>query len=172
VLILGNRQYFSTLTSELKESMSSILTVNREVYKALLDFQSRIPREFKPCWIQEPVMLTDALGRIMPIHIELVNSWEVFDTVLATRFMGLPGQRKIARKEVAFQDRYLTKDVERTQSFEACFLPGRRIDMSMVFKQINPCTSCPKCGLEADCTSGAVTQWCSIFELNPRGRHH
>ena len=139
--------------------MNSILTASQNSYKFLLDDQSRVPREFKPCWIQEPVILTDALGRIMPIHIELVNSWEVFDCVLAARFVNLPGEGKIARKEVAFQDRYLAKDVERCHSFESCFLPGRRIDMSMIFKQINPCKSCPKCGLEADCTSGAVTQW-------------
>jgi hypothetical protein len=67
------------------------MTAIYDSYKVLLDVQSRIPREFKPCWIQEPVMLTDALGRVAPIHIELVNSWEVFDSVLTARFINLPG---------------------------------------------------------------------------------
>jgi hypothetical protein len=139
--------------------MMSILTINYGSYKVLLDIQSQVPREFKPCWIQEPVILTDALGRIAPIHIELVNSWGVFDSVLAARFIGLPGQRKIERKEVAFQDRHLARDIERSQSYEAYFLPGRRIDMSMVFEQHNLSTSCPKCGLETASTAESAIRW-------------
>jgi hypothetical protein len=139
--------------------MNSILTASCTNYNVLLDIQSRIPREFKPCWIQDPVVFTDALGRIMPIHVELINSWEVFEKVLSARFVHHPGERKIARKEVAFQDRYMGKDFERCDSFDACFLPGRRIDMSMVFKQKYPCSSCPKCGLETECTSERVIQW-------------
>jgi hypothetical protein len=139
--------------------MTSILTATGHSYKVLLDVQSRVPREFKPCWIQEPVVLTDALGRVAPIHIELCNSWNVFDSVLAARFINQPGQDKVARKEVAFEDRLLGKDVDRSQPFVECFLPGRRIDMSMVFEQKIPCTSCPKCGMRGDCVSERGNKW-------------
>jgi hypothetical protein len=158
-LLTVTSQYFATLSRELKAFVVSILTINYNSYKVLLDVQSRMPREFKHCWIQEPVVLTDALGRIAPIHIELVNSWDVFDSVLAARFINLPGQRKIERNEVAFRDRHLARDIERSQPFEACFLPGRRIDMSMVFEQHLPSTSCPKCGLEAASTAESVIHW-------------
>jgi hypothetical protein len=32
----------------------------------------------------------DAHGRIAPIHLELVNTWDIFEAVLAARFSGLP----------------------------------------------------------------------------------
>ncbi len=153
------RRYFTSLSIDLKRFMTSILAASHHSYKVLLDVQSRVPREFKPCWIQEPVVFTDPLGRIAPIHLELINSWDVFDTVLAARFINLPGNGKIARNEVVFQDRYLAEDIERSQPFESCFLPGRHIDMSMVFEQKDPCTSCPKCGLKTDIISGRAIQW-------------
>jgi hypothetical protein len=159
LLILVYREYFTTLSTELKAFMTSILAVNYDSYKVLLDVQSRVPREFKPCWIQDPVILTDALGRVAPIHIELINSWDVFDSVLVARFVNFPGQGKVGRGEVAFQDRHLAKDIERSQTFETCFIPGRYIDMSMVFKQENSSTSCPKCGLEAAETSETAVEW-------------
>lgn len=159
LLTLVYRQYFTTLSTKLKTFMASILTINLQSYKVLLYVQSRIPREFRSCWIQDPVILTDALGRTAPIRVELVNSWDVFDSVLAARFINLPGQVKVARKEIAFQDRHLAKDIDRSQLFELCFLPGRYIDMSVIFDRIDNDASCPKWGIESHSTSETMTQW-------------
>lgn len=73
------RNYFFKLGAELKAFMFNIWTVNLKTYNAVMNFQTCIRREFKPCWIQEPLILTDALGRVAPIHLELINSWDVFE---------------------------------------------------------------------------------------------
>jgi hypothetical protein len=65
--------------------------------------------------------------------------------VIAARFEHQPGQRKIARKEYVFQDQTLKADVNSSMPFERAFLPGRRINMSMIFGQVHPGTSCPSC---------------------------
>jgi hypothetical protein len=139
--------------------MSKIWIMSFRSYRILVDLQSRVPREFEPCWIQEPLILTDALGRVAPIHLELVNSWEVFDAVLSARFLNVPGGHKIERKEYAIQDRSSQQDIERSYSFGSSFLPGRRIDMAMIFKTQHSGASCPGCGLKSDAESSEATMW-------------
>ncbi|KAH6721849.1 hypothetical protein BKA61DRAFT_164201 [Leptodontidium sp. MPI-SDFR-AT-0119] len=139
--------YFFKLGAELKTFMRSIWTINFKTYNAVVDLQTRIPREFKPCWIQEPLILTDALGRVAPIHLELINSWDVFESVLIARFNHLPGHRKIARREYAIQEASRKLDIDRSQPYESAFLPGCSLDMSMCFKTFddNKENSCPSC---------------------------
>jgi hypothetical protein len=139
--------------------MSRILTLNFQTYNILVDLQRRVPREFEPCWIQEPAIWTDPLGRIAPLHLELINSWEVFESVIAARFMNAPGERKIRKKEYAIQDRLSQQELERSRPFVACFLPGRQVDMSMVFKQTNAGTTCPGCGKECIQGSSNAITW-------------
>jgi hypothetical protein len=164
-LLIGYRRYFFTLGAELKGLMTRIWSLNFRSYNILLELQTRVPREFEPCWIQEPLILTDALGRIAPVHLELINSWTVLESVLEARFHNIPGERKIRRKEYALQDRSSQLDIQRSASFESCFLPGRQVDMSMVFKQVRSIGArCPGCGME--CRQG--TDVASIWFATPR----
>jgi ABC-type phosphate transport system auxiliary subunit len=54
-----------------------------DVKNTLSVFQSQIssiqatPRGLETHWRQEPVTLEDARGNILPIPLELVNSWDV-----------------------------------------------------------------------------------------------
>jgi hypothetical protein len=155
-----DRRYFFTLGAELKALMTRIWSLNFRSYNILLQLQTRVPPEFEPCWIQEPLILTDALGRIAPVHLELINSWDVLESMLEARFRNIPGERKIKRREYALQDRSSQLDIERSASFETCFLPGRKIDMSMVFKQA-PSTgaSCPGCGIESRRGNAVAAIW-------------
>ena len=68
--------------------------MNFQCYNILRDLQTRVPPEFEPCWIQEPLMLTDALGRVAPVHLELINNWHVLESVLVARFRNIPGGAK------------------------------------------------------------------------------
>ena len=120
-----------------------------------------MPREFGPCWIQEPVTLTDAFGRVAPVHLELINSWEVLDSVLMARFRDGPGERKIREKQFTLEDRTSMMDIDRKASFETSFFPGRSIDMAIVFKQTHlPLgQSCPGCGLTTGLDALTAVNW-------------
>lgn len=83
-----------------------------------------------------------------PLHLEFLDSWEAFEAVLEVRFRQLPGHRKIKQREYALRNNALQRDVEKSLAFTRCFLPGKRIDMSMVFDgSIGGRSSCPGCQL-------------------------
>jgi hypothetical protein len=80
------RNFFFKLGSELRNLMFKMWTLNFRTYNAVVELQTKIPQKFQPCWIQEPLILTDPLGRVTPIHLELINSWAVFQSVIVARF--------------------------------------------------------------------------------------
>ncbi|KAE9373815.1 hypothetical protein N431DRAFT_504374 [Stipitochalara longipes BDJ] len=160
-------KYFMGLGTELKAFMRRIWMLSFRSYNILLDLQRRVPPEFEKCWIQEPLILTDAIGRVAPVHLELINSWEVLESVLAARFRNIPGgERKIEDKEYALQDRKSLKDLERNVPFEACFMPGGYVDMAMIFQggQIRG-NSCPACGKGSEYGQSVAVIWCGLFSV-------
>ena len=71
---------------------------------------------------------------------------QVFDAVLEARFRQCPGHRKIRRREYSLQSNTQIEEIERTVDFRRCFLPGRRVEMSIVFEgsrlEVNVCPGC------------------------------
>ena len=51
--------------------------VNLLTYKAVISLQTSVPAQLERCWSQEPAILEDAIGRVTPIHLEFLDSWEV-----------------------------------------------------------------------------------------------
>ncbi len=82
----------------------------------------------------------------MPLYINRSNISKAFEAVLEVRFRQLPGHRKIKQKEYALQANAVERDVEQSLAFNRCFLPGRRIHMSMIFDgRFGGWSSCPGC---------------------------
>lgn len=46
-------------------------------YNMMVSLQDRVPTSLGGCWKQEPVTHEDALGRVFPIPLELIDSWMV-----------------------------------------------------------------------------------------------
>lgn len=71
--------FVRNLGAELVFFMQKIWNINILTYKAIVTLQSRLPPQLERCWTQEPVTLRDALGRVTPVHLEFIESWEVRD---------------------------------------------------------------------------------------------
>lgn len=63
--------------AELLCFMQNIWKVNVLTYKAVVTLHSRIPPQLERCWTQEPITLRDPLGRVAPVHLEFIETWEV-----------------------------------------------------------------------------------------------
>lgn len=140
--------YLKSLGADILSFMQKIWKVNFLTYKAVISLQTSIPAQLERCWTQEPATLEDALGRVTAVHLEFLDSWEAFEAVLEVRFRQLPGHRKIRQGEYALQASSWERDVERSLALNRCFLPGQRINMSMIFDgKFGRLSSCPGCHL-------------------------
>jgi len=88
---------------------------------------------------------------------------QAFDAVLEVRFRQLPGHRKVRQKEYALRSQAMKKDAGQSTTFQQSFLPGQRIDMSMVFAGNGGLlSSCPGCRTETSTTKEELSsevQW-------------
>ena len=96
-------------------------------------------------------------------HIEKSETSKAFEAVLEVSFRKLPGHRKMKQREYALRNNALQRDVEKSLAFTRCFLPGKRIDMSMIFDgSIGGRSSCPACQLVTSKTEEGLdsqVQW-------------
>ena len=65
--------------------------------------------------------------------------------MLKWKFSDVPGLSMIERGQYVLADAFAKKDIDRTNSIQAVFRPGRHIDMSMVFRLKSKLEKCPKC---------------------------
>lgn len=140
-------EWLKTLGLELKSLMGRIFVMNLAIFRAVLEIRASLPSYLERCLTQEPFVLEDAIGRIAPVHMQFITSWEAFDSVLDQRFRNMPGHSKILSKEYILQDHTSRRDIVFQQPWEGTFLPGQRIDMSIVFDNVRERLklSCPRC---------------------------
>ena len=160
------RRWLTQLSTELKGFMQRIFRLNVKTYASVLRIESIITSHLEKTLLQEPFILEDAIGRLAPVHMQFITSWEAFDAVLELRFQNFPGERKIKRKEFVLQDHATTREIDRSYPWEGSFVPGQMVDMSMLFvnretatTSCPPTTSCPKCSQPSTGSSQSDNQW-------------
>ncbi|KAH9208158.1 hypothetical protein DL95DRAFT_415047 [Leptodontidium sp. 2 PMI_412] len=111
-------------------------------------------------WQQDPVILEDALGFRIPIPLDLVNSWDMLDMILLKRFEKRSGHQKVLKGEYVIEEGITGRDVSRENELIMCLRPGQKIDMSMIFSDLDGNSSrCPRCFTKLEDSSEARTQW-------------
>ena len=159
-----NLNWLRRLSGELRTSMSRIFNLNTRIYRTVIRIESALPSKLERGLIQEPFLLEDAIGRLFPVHLQFVASWDAFDAVLETQFRNLQGHSKIMNKEFVLQEHATRRDISRMRPWDGAFLPGQKVEMSIIFinftdarQEINP--SCPGCQKVCDSYSEAGMQW-------------
>ncbi|KAF4636663.1 hypothetical protein G7Y89_g1430 [Cudoniella acicularis] len=145
--------WLQQLGSELKSLMERIFVINVATYKAVIAQASGFPSALERTLVQEPFLLEDAIGRISPVHMQFISSWEAFDAVLELRFHKLQGHKKVINKEYVIQEHATRREIRRDLPWEVSFLPGQRVDMSLIFEKQekgstnnkSTQTTCPRC---------------------------
>jgi hypothetical protein len=153
--------WLRNLASDLKGLARKIFFINLATFRVVAELRASLPSHLDRCLIQEPFLLEDAIGREAPVHLQFINSWEAFYAVLETRFRDLEGYNKVKRKEFVLQERATTRDISRAGSWEGSFLPGQRVEMSIIFTESRQKAklSCPRCQTVNRNCSRQNTQW-------------
>lgn len=148
------------LGRELKTFMRNIFLTNIAIYNAVIDIRGRLPGHLEKCLYQEPFILEDSIGRIAPVHMQFISSWNAFDAVLELRFEGIPGYEMVRQKRYVIQESATKKEITRSQIWEASFLPGQKVVMSMLFDADTISkTSCPRCQAPSEEPKDVEVQW-------------
>ena len=139
------------LGTELKGFLRRIIAMNIATYHAVISIQAALPSRLERGLIEEPFILEDAIGRIAPVHLQFVTSWDAFNAVLEIRFKDLQGFKKVKEKQYGLQDKATGRDIDHSHPWQRAFLPGQRIEMSFVFNNEDTGngkvknTTCPGC---------------------------
>ena len=173
--ILANLSRVGELCTQIKAAVTKILFINVATYKAVLALQNLLPSHLERSLINEPFVLEDAIGRMSPVHLQFISSWAAFEAVLETRFRGIQGYEKVVNGHWTLQDHATGRDISRKSCWEGAFLPGQRVDMSLLFERettVNDFDSgdenrrgsdsgaaCPRCQADVAESGNADIQW-------------
>ena len=141
---------------DLEDLVLNVLKINLQIYDMVLNVHKNLPRQVER---QQPVMFLDACGRLSPVHLEFITSAEAFIAVLKVRFQHA-GVRKIERGQFALEEAQTKRAIDLGRPWSICFLPGQKIDMSMVFSQAEtPKSNCPGCHHESESNTEKDVEW-------------
>jgi hypothetical protein len=87
----------------------------------------------------------------------------MLDVILLKRFEKRPGHQKILQGEFAIEEGVTGRDITRKHEFYTCVRPGQKIDMSMVFSDLDANSNhCPRCGTKSGAEAATRTQWYTV----------
>jgi hypothetical protein len=85
---------------------------------------------------------------------------QILDVILIERFEKRPGHQKVLNGEFAIEEGITGRDISRETEFKMCFRPGQKIDMSMIFSDLDASNNhCPRCRTKSEASAEARTQW-------------
>ncbi|KAL1854486.1 hypothetical protein Daus18300_011407 [Diaporthe australafricana] len=164
--LLDRFNWFGKLLVSVKRMVSTGLMINLATHRAVLSMQASMSNGLDRPLIQEPFVLEDALGRIAPVHLQFITSWQALEAVMLVRFEGLPGREKITTREFVLQEQATKREICLDQPWEIAFRPGSFVTMSLAFrrdiKSAKGSNSCPYCGESSDKASSAEV-CCMIY---------
>ncbi|MCJ1388796.1 hypothetical protein MMC18_001646 [Xylographa bjoerkii] len=149
------------------DSISRPMSIN--VFQLVCNIQNLLTKIPSQVERQQPVHLIDALGKVAPFHLEFIRSHDAFISVLKCNFSKIgSGAEKIENRESAIQETHSKRDIDLNRDWDCCFLPGQRVEMSMIFRQrdkaITDSDVCPGCNVlseaaedeDVECACGLV----------------
>jgi len=143
--------WITKLGSELKNLIWKVCMGNIAIYNEVTAIRRTLSPRMSSSLDEERFILEDAIGRVCPVHLRFITSWNAFDAVLDIRFKDKVGHDKVQQREYTLQEHATCREIDRSIDWEDAFIPGQKIDMSLIFKEHSPekasnnLSSCPRC---------------------------
>jgi hypothetical protein len=84
----------------------------------------------------------------------------MLDSILLSHFKTLPGEKKVQKREFEIEDSVTRRTLTRKRAWSEVSYPGRKIDMSMIFKDVGKTSVvCPKCDTISKEEKGVQVEW-------------
>ena len=115
--------WIKNLGKEFKDFMQKIIAENISIYHELVVLRILFASRVDSPLCEDPICLEDAIGRIAPVYLWFISSWEAFDAVMDVRFQRKPGFLKIRRKEYVIEKSATSIEVDRSVPFDDALYP-------------------------------------------------
>lgn len=125
--ILERVEWVKNLGTELEQFLNRIIAGNFAIYREIVALRSAFTTRADRSLCEDPFILEDAIGRVAPVHLRFINSWQAFDTVMEIRFTGKQGLPKIQRREYILEENATGLKIDRSMDFSDCFYLDRRL---------------------------------------------
>ena len=143
----------STMSMEHRQCFIMIMRQNTELMQAVQDMRKCLTAEktvAPQVLLQAPVILLDPFSRMLPFHLEFVDSADALLAVLKSRFSTAgtaeAGIKKLERGEFAIEHTRHQRPVDLTARWSRVWRPGEQYDMRIVFHRfVCPPGACPIC---------------------------
>ncbi|KAF2500792.1 hypothetical protein BU16DRAFT_259008 [Lophium mytilinum] len=141
--------WITRLGSDLKSFMCYLIAGNLAIYREVIAFKRMLTVLHRPL-AEDPFLLEDALGRIAPVHLRFITSWEAFDAVLEIRFKDTKGYAQVQDRDYALQEQATRREIDRESNWDLAFFPGQKVDMALIFRKNGEAgdktiAGCPNC---------------------------
>jgi len=84
----------------------------------------------------------------------------MFDMIITKRFEKHPGHGKVLKGEFAIEEDATGRELSRKSDWSLCFRPGQKVDMSMLFSELESNSNeCPRCRTKSSTSLETRTQW-------------
>ncbi|KAK2040333.1 hypothetical protein LZ31DRAFT_504516 [Colletotrichum somersetense] len=168
--ILSRLDSVSRLGMELNSSTFRLISMVLTMSAQLSSIRTVIMRLERPI-SEEYFTFEDATGKLFPIHLRTVTSWEAFEYIIADKFKGRKGAHRTQRRRYSLQERASGRAVDRSLNWESAFLPYQKIDMSLMCREAEKTAltksspSCPRCSTVSPGETGVEVQCsnCGMF---------
>jgi hypothetical protein len=126
-------------------------------YQQLAQIHTPIPARIL---FSAPVVLRDAHNRRAPFHLQLIDCWESFFSVLQNLFRD-GGAKKVERREFILEHNKSGRQIWCDQSWSASFFPGDEVDMAMLIRSLESADKVvgPGCMVCKDRDLGIEAEW-------------
>ncbi|CAI0646057.1 unnamed protein product [Colletotrichum noveboracense] len=118
--VLSRIESISHLAMDLKSSTSQLLSMVLSVSGELGRIRAVMMRLERPL-SDEHVIFEDATGKVFPIHLRTITSWEIFEFIITDRFKGKKGAHQTRRGRYTLQERATGREVDRSLDWENAF---------------------------------------------------
>ncbi|KAI1873183.1 uncharacterized protein JN550_003436 [Neoarthrinium moseri] len=164
-------QTLSSYVSEAANLSKEVLSLSRRVifqnlliYREVMAIRSTQLASIERPLPEEFFMLEDAVGRVVPIHLRTIDSWEAFNTLLIVRFKDRRGAKRVAAQRYTLQEQESGRLIRRDIPWSMAVRPRLTIYMSIICKEsMTPNTalsSCPNCHtVPASSLKSSVRWW-------------
>ncbi|KAG8670401.1 hypothetical protein FPOAC1_009813 [Fusarium poae] len=129
--------------------------------KAIVMRLDRGPRD-------EHFVLEDITGRVFPVHLKTITSWEILEFILSERFKGRKGARRVQQRRYTLRENKTHREIDGSIPWDGAFLPYQKVNMSLICNEAEDSgtsgkatSSCPFCKTSLDDVAplGVEMEW-------------